>query len=173
MKARSVRTPSNGRGTTPTSARGSEAEPIIDALMAGAQVFSNAIARSLSAVDGLVTLQQLRVLVVAEERGVLGLADVSELLGVHASNATRLVDRLVTAGLIDRTQDPSDRRQLRLTPTREGTRVVEKVMNQRRAAFTRLLAGMPIDEQRDLGKSMLALVQANQRVVDDASATAI
>jgi hypothetical protein len=47
------------------------------------------------------------------------------------------------------------------------------VMNQRRAAFTHLLAGMPVDQQRGLEKSMLALVQANQRVADDASAAAI
>ncbi|MGI8721983.1 MAG: MarR family transcriptional regulator [Geodermatophilaceae bacterium] len=57
----------------------------------------------------------------------------AEAPGVHASNATRTVDRLVVAGLIDRRDSPADRRQLELTLTSKGRDLVESVMSHRRA----------------------------------------
>jgi DNA-binding MarR family transcriptional regulator len=55
-------------------------------------------AQSVAAVDDVVTLPQLRVLVMVSSRGPLNLGAVAAGLGVHLSNATRAVDRMVRAG---------------------------------------------------------------------------
>jgi hypothetical protein len=64
-------------------------------------------------------------------------------LGVHPSNATRAVDRLVSAGLLDRSDDPTDRRNLVFELTRSGRDLVDHVMDRRRAAIAAILARMP------------------------------
>ena len=47
-------------------------------------------------------------------------------MGLHLTRASRLCDRLVAAGLLDRADDPANRRQLTLTLTPDGERVVRR-----------------------------------------------
>jgi DNA-binding MarR family transcriptional regulator len=86
----------------------------VEAVMLAARVLVGVSAQSVAALDDTVTLPQLRVLVMVSSRGQLNLGAVAAGLGVHASNATRTVDRLVVAGLISRSEDPTDRRHLAL-----------------------------------------------------------
>jgi DNA-binding MarR family transcriptional regulator len=134
--------------------------------MAGARVVAGVIARSLAQTDGQVTLPQLRVLVVTGERGSLSLNDVADVLGVPPSNATRLVERLVTGGWIDRRQDPDNRRQLQLTLTAEGAQLVESVMQHRREALAELVTALSPARQRELGRAMGALDRAARTDTD-------
>jgi len=86
----------------------------VDAVMRTSRVLVGVIAASVEEVGSTVTVPQLRVLVMAADHAPLTLGAVAEGLGVHPSNATRTCDRLVSAGLLDRRDDPSDRRQLQL-----------------------------------------------------------
>src|SRR6476659_4225674 len=70
-----------------------------------------------------------------DDRGRMNLGKVAEALGVHPSNAPRTVERLVVAGLLRRTEDPSDRRYLALELTDAGHDVVQGVMGHRREAI--------------------------------------
>jgi DNA-binding MarR family transcriptional regulator len=69
---------------------------------------------------------------------------------VHPSNATRAVDRLVSAGLLDPCEDPTDQRNLVLELTEEGHTLMEKVMDQRRSAIAAILDRMPAGRRRSL-----------------------
>ena len=63
------------------------------------------------------------------------LATVSTLsrsLGIHSTTASRLCDRLVAKGLIDRNRAVGDRRETELTLTGEGRRLVSRVTRRRR-----------------------------------------
>jgi DNA-binding MarR family transcriptional regulator len=68
---------------------------------------------------GDLTVPQLRVLLYVRRRPGVGLSALAEHLGVSKAATSTLVDRLVRAGLLDRSDDPSERRriQLRLTPS--------------------------------------------------------
>lgn len=148
----------------PTRSAGYDDPPsdaVLDGIMAGARVVAGVIARSLAQTEGHVTLPQLRVLVVTGQRGVLNLNDVAALLDVHPSNATRLIDRLVTGNWINRRQDPDNRRQLQLTLTDRGRALVESVMQHRRDALAELVATLPAARQRELARAMRALEQAS------------
>jgi len=97
-------------------ARGGTDEGLVqvDAVMRASRVLVAVVAQSISAVEDQVTFVQFRMLVVIASRGPLNLGEVARQMGVHPSNATRMVDKLVTAGLVERTDDPADRRYLSL-----------------------------------------------------------
>lgn len=77
------------------------------------------------------TLPQLRTLLVLAEDGPLVIGQIAQRLGIGLSTGGHLVDRLVQAGLAERTEDVEDRRRTlaRLTPKGEEL-------------LTRLLSGL-------------------------------
>jgi DNA-binding MarR family transcriptional regulator len=83
-------------------------------------------------------------------RGPLNLAAVADGLGIHPSNATRACDRLVAAGLLDRRDNPADRRNLLLELTPSGRELVARVMAHRRVAIAEILDRMPTGRRRAL-----------------------
>jgi DNA-binding MarR family transcriptional regulator len=104
-------------------------------------------ARSVVEVEDLVTTPQLRILMLISGSGPQSIGSVAAELNVHPSNATRPCEKLVRAGLILRSPDPSDRRAVRLELTARGEALVEHVLAQRRAAMAEVFARMPLDEQ--------------------------
>lgn len=120
----------------------------IEAVVLATRVLVAVTAQSLASLENHVTLPQLRVLVMIASRGPQNLTAVTHGLGVHASNATRPCDRLVEAGLIQRSEDPADRRNLVLRLTAGGHQLVRDMTGQRRAAIATILAKMP-GELRD------------------------
>ena len=75
-------------------------------------------------------LMALRVLADAPGRRV---QDLAEHIDISPGGASKLVDRLVGAGLVDREPDPEDRRVSRLRLTASGRRVVRDGPGGRRA----------------------------------------
>jgi DNA-binding MarR family transcriptional regulator len=140
-----------GRMTPPTS---QEASAQLDALMRAARAFSGIVASSLAEVDDQVTPQQLRVLVAVATHRRANASTVSDALDLHPSSATRLCDRLVGAGLLDRRSDPGDRRQVALRLTESGLRLLDVVMEHRRSRLTEVLRGLTEDERRDLERCL-------------------
>lgn len=142
----------------------------VEAVMSAARVLVAVTARSVAAVEDLVTLSQLRVLVMVASRTAPNLGAVATGLGVHPSNATRAVDRLVTAGLLNRRDDPTDRRNLVLGLTHDGRELVEQVMDQRREAIATILERMPTGRRRSLVPVMRAFAEAAGEAADDDAA---
>ena len=132
----------------------------IDAVMSAARVLVAVTAQSVTSVEDRVTLPQLRVLVMIASRGPQNLASVAQALGVHPSNATRRCDKLVEAGLVHRSEDPTDRRNLVLQLTPSGRQIVQQMTEHRRAAIEGVLAKMPATLRGDLVPALLAFAQA-------------
>jgi MarR family transcriptional regulator, organic hydroperoxide resistance regulator len=67
------------------------------------------------------TIAQLRTLLVLAEEGPLVIGQIAQRMGIGLSTGGHLVDRLVQAGLAERTEDADDRRRTlaRLTPKGE------------------------------------------------------
>lgn len=128
--------------------------------MAASRVLVAVAAESVAEVEAAVTLPQLRVLVLASTGAPLSVAGVAGSLGVHPSNATRTVDKLVTSGYLDRQEDPSDRRLVRLTLTGAGRALVEAVNEHRRDAISRVLEVMHPPARDELAASLEAFAAA-------------
>lgn len=127
---------------------------VLDSLMDAARVFAGITAESIAQTGDAVTLPQLRVLVLASTRSALSNAEVAEALDVHLSNASRMCDRLVHAGLLSRRASSHDRRRVQLSLTADGEELLGTVTAHRRAAVSRILHQMPPEEQLALAAAL-------------------
>ena len=114
----------------------------VDAVSRASRALVGIAAASIASVDDDVTVPQWRVLVMVDTRGPLNLAAVAAGLDVNPSNASRICDRLIKAGWLDRQESPTDRRNITLSLTAAGRRLVAKVVRHRRRAITKALRGM-------------------------------
>jgi DNA-binding MarR family transcriptional regulator len=135
--------------------RGAAAEDQVDntemeAMLAACRVLVAISAQSVAAVDDVVDMPQFRALVVVASRGSVTLGELADAAGMNMSTTSRLCDRLVGMGLVNRTDDPANRRQLQLTLTDAGHGVVAQAMDKRRAALRPILLRLPSQSRTQL-----------------------
>jgi len=123
---------------------------VSEAVLQASRVLVGVATRSVSAVDPDVTLPQYRALAVLRADGPQNLGALAESLGIHSSSATRLCDRLVARGLVERHAGTVDRRAINLVLTRRGQRIVERVMEWRRAEIRRIVGRIPAKQRGSL-----------------------
>jgi DNA-binding MarR family transcriptional regulator len=75
---------------------------------------------------GEASLVQLRALTVLDDLCGANLMQLAEGMGVTVSTASRLVDRLVAAGLVDRRPSEATRREISVTLTAHGHEVLRR-----------------------------------------------
>lgn len=100
-----------------------EATDIMGALTR-AHRLSTALSRRLT--DELGCTRQQAETLAAIEDGAVRLNEVAQATGQHLSGASRLIDTLVTDGLVDRHPDPHDRRAIVLALTHQGADLLEQ-----------------------------------------------
>jgi DNA-binding MarR family transcriptional regulator len=83
-------------------------------------------------------------------------------LGIDQSNASLLVEQLVSAGLIEQRVDGADRRARLLKLTPAGNRLVRKVRPQTQAANERLLLPLDLSERRLFVDLLVRIVEGNR-----------
>lgn len=104
---------------------------------------------------GRLSVVQLRALTVLRALDGPNLGRLAAGMGVTVSTASRLVDRLVTAGLVDRRPSARSRRELALTVTAEGRGILDRYDDLRLAELRLLLERLP-DERRTDAVAVLA-----------------
>jgi DNA-binding MarR family transcriptional regulator len=139
----------------------------VEAVLWALRALVGIAAASIAEVDDVVTVPQLRVLVMLQTRGSMNLAAVAGALKVNPSNASRACDRLSKAGLVDRRDAPTDRRNVTLSLTEAGRQLVDKVMRHRRAAITRVLRKMPAQQRERLAEDLSAFAAAAGEPLDE------
>ncbi len=139
----------------------------IDAVLRASRALVGIAAASMADADDVVSVPQFRVLVMLYTRGPLNLAAVAAGLDVNPSNASRTCDRLSKAGLLDRRESPDDRRNVTLTLTDAGRRLVDSVTRHRRVAIERVLRKMSAPERDRLAKALSAFATAADEPSDD------
>lgn len=103
------------------------------------------------------TIQQLKVLtsiVVSDHSTISGLASTFE---VSLATMSKLVERLVDQGLVERLTDAVDQRVRRLIPTPLGRDVIGKIMAARPEMGADILDGLTIDELESLAVGLRAI----------------
>jgi DNA-binding MarR family transcriptional regulator len=135
-------------------------DAVTEALLTASRLLVAVSARSIAAVDDSVTLPQFRLLVVLHSRGPQNVSALAESLGVNPSSATRAIDRLIRAGMVDRKTNPDSRREMQISLTRAGQRVVRNVTRRRHQEIARIVERMPVTHRRGIVRALTAFSQA-------------
>jgi DNA-binding MarR family transcriptional regulator len=90
---------------------------------------------------------QLRALTALRKLGEANLAQLSEEMGVTVSTTSRLVDRLVGADWAHRGRSPNNRREISLTLSEAGRRLLRRYDERRVELMRECLHRLPADRQ--------------------------
>lgn len=140
--------------------RVTDVDKLVTGLLTASRVLVGVSARSLAEVEDTVTVTQFRTLVVLDTHGEVNLNRLAELLGVTASTAMRMVDKLIAAELVTRQSNPSNRREVQLDLTPAGRSLVRKVTDKRRAEIGRIVGAMPATKRDGLVAALQAFADA-------------
>ncbi len=144
------------------------ADAAVDAVLTASRLLVAISARSFGAVENTLTLPQFRMLVVLEHTEAMNISRLGEHLDVIPSTAMRMVDRLATAGMVRRDASSSNRREVLVSLTPEGRRVVRKVTRRRRSELARIVETLTPAERRRLVSALQAFTAAGgEPTVDD------
>ena len=87
------------------------------------------------------TFAQFKALMMLRHLGTCGIKDLAAALGLSTSTMSEMVDRLVEQGLVDRRQDPTDRRRVRIELTHQAV----KGVTRHEALIIRRLRSLMVD----------------------------
>jgi DNA-binding MarR family transcriptional regulator len=116
-----------------------------------------------------VTMPQFKTLMVLYGMDQATMGDLAESLGTGVSTVTGIVDRLVEHGLVQRVEDPRDRRVVVGRPTEAGVALVDRLLGAAREQMSRILEHLGSDELRRVAEST-RLVHRSATVVGSSAA---
>ena len=120
-------------------------------------------ARPSSAWSGLdLTMPQAKTLFYLAD-GPRRMSGIAGRLGVEMPSATTMIGRLVGKGLVERRQDPADRRAVVCSLTQEGRDAVEKFWSLRAARTEALAAALTTEELEIVVPAMEIMAEAVRR----------
>jgi DNA-binding MarR family transcriptional regulator len=90
-------------------------------------------------------------------------------LGVDRTVMTYLLDDLERAGLIERRQDPADRRARRIAPTERGRALLGDLDERLKAAEHEVLAGLESERDRRVFRDLLRQAATHVSALDPAA----
>jgi DNA-binding MarR family transcriptional regulator len=149
--------------TNPEDATGGApdvADAAVDAVLTASRLLVAISARSFAPVENTLTLPQFRMLVVLDRGEAMNISRLGEHLDVTPSTAMRMVDRLVAAGMVRRESSDANRREVLVSPTPNGRRVVRTVTRRRRAELAAIVQALSPAEQRRLVSALAAFTAA-------------
>jgi DNA-binding MarR family transcriptional regulator len=108
------------------------------------------------------SFSQINILMRLFHEGITSVSEVGDLLGVSNAAASQAVDRLVGMGLIERTEDPQDRRTKRLALTQAGQTVIEQGIQARSQWVEGITHALKSEQQEMIISALTLLTEAAQ-----------
>jgi DNA-binding MarR family transcriptional regulator len=112
------------------------------------------------------TMAQMVALHLLTHLGPVSVSSIAACLKLSPPATSHLVDRLVVAGLVGRSEDPVDRRHKRIVITAPGRELIERTQERRGKEFTRVLSSLSAEVQAQFGR-VLARVVEELKVLPD------
>jgi DNA-binding MarR family transcriptional regulator len=111
-------------------------------------------------IDSGLTVTQLRSLFLIANKGSTNFRKLAEALKVTPSNVTGIIDRLEDQGLVSRTQNPEDRREMTLQATDKGKALVFNLKEAGMKEMTQILSLLSLGELSALAQGLSAFMKA-------------
>jgi DNA-binding MarR family transcriptional regulator len=109
------------------------------------------------------SMPQFSILMQLHYRGQCGLSDISERMDISGAAASQLVDRLVVSGLVERAEDPADRRAKHIALSPKGEALIAASIEERLRWVEQLALTLTPEEQEEVGQALETLVEAAGR----------
>ena len=142
-------------------------DAITDALLVVSRVLVAVSARSIADIDDTLTIPQFRSLVVLANVGPLSINTLARLLGMQTSPTRRILEGLVTAGLIMRHTGSGSGRHEVVNVSARGRKVVNAVTARRRDAIAEIVSMMTPDHRHHLVRALTAFAEASGQLAFD------
>ena len=110
------------------------------------------------------SMSQLNALFHIYHGGSCGISDIGEHLGVTSAASSQMIDRLVQLDLLQRSEDPLDRRNKSLALTNKGRALIGESIEARRRWLEDLTRTLTPDQQEAIASALTTLTQAAQRL---------
>lgn len=110
------------------------------------------------------SMSQMGALMNIHRLGVCSVSDIGDELGVTSAAASQMVERLVQQGLIERTEDPSDRRAKQIVLTEKGRQTIRESFDARQAWLGELAASFTPAEQAQVQAALHLILEKMKRL---------
>lgn len=110
------------------------------------------------------SMPQLGIIMQLHHRGNCGISDLSERFDITNAAASQLVDKLVQSGLIQREEDPHDRRVKRVDLTEKGKDFIQHGMENRYRWTEGVAQKLSAEEREQVNRALDILSRAAQEV---------
>jgi DNA-binding MarR family transcriptional regulator len=107
---------------------------------------------------------QFSLLMQLHHRGTCGMSQISEQFGVTPAAASQLVDKLVQHGLIQREEDPQDRRAKSLNLKDKGKELIQQGIEQRYHWVESLVGQLNADERAKVSEALEIMTEAIRKM---------
>ena len=87
-----------------------------------------------------------------------GVTDLSEHLGVSSAAASQMLERLVEEGLIQRLEDPDDRRMKQIILTDKGSHIIKETVNARLDWLEELTEKFSDEEKKQITSTLELII---------------
>jgi len=106
------------------------------------------------------SMPQFSILMQLHHKGPCGMSEISERFDVSAAAASQLVDKLVHAGYLARTEDPTDRRARLLALSDKGKELINQGAEERHRWMDELAAKISTEERARVTEALEILIKA-------------
>lgn len=106
----------------------------------------------------------LATLFLLNHREKIGVTDLGEHLGVSSAAASQMLERLVEEKIIQRSEDPDDRRMKKITLTEKGCGVLKESIDARMVWVEELAAKFSAEEKEQIASAMRLMIDKTRQM---------
>lgn len=152
--------------TTVPNTRAPVPVELVEHVMAASRVLVAVSVQSMRDIDSSLTPIQVRTLMMLASRGAMRPTELAHALGVHPSNATRACDKLVAVALLDRRENPQNRRSSILGLTLAGRQLITSIARRRARGIMAILRCIAPDRRTAVAEAMSEFAAAGGEHLD-------
>lgn len=125
----------------------------VDCIMKIIELYHNVLFKAERKANTGIQEMKIRILIRLCSVPMLSMSQLGNLLYVSRPHMTTLVDALVIEGLVERHNDPSDRRVIKISITQKGRDEIRLFKEEMRKQIQHRLSSLPDDELKTLCRS--------------------
>jgi MarR family transcriptional regulator, transcriptional regulator for hemolysin len=110
------------------------------------------------------SMPQLSILMLLYYRPTCGVSDISERMEITAAAASQLVDKLVVSSLLERIEDPHDRRAKQISLSTKGRNLINNNLKERHRWVDEFVRQLDAAQRAQVSQVMNIMIDALQQM---------